>query len=162
MLGMNSVPSSSGLTVGVNDHDGAAGIELAHGIVGVGQAKSKLARPHRGGDLFVAREDLHAIGLQVAKVGLGLVVAPGDEQAGRLGRRRAEERLGDADLPLPARFEQVLDPLRPVGLADQLGVDQQDAGPGREAIPGSILGPEGRGQFIGVRQDETARAIPSP
>ena len=102
--------------------------------------------PTASGDLLVAREDLHAVGLQVAEELLGLLVAPGGEQAGRMSGRRAEERLGDADLPLPFRVEQVLDSLGPVGLGDELGVDDQDAGPGREAVPRAVLGLERLGQ----------------
>ena len=109
VLGMNSVPSSSGLAVGVDDRHGAAGVDLAHRVVGVGQAEGDLARADGRGDLLVAREDLHAVGLQVAEEAFGLLVAPGGEQAGGVRGRRAEERLGDADLPLPLRVEQVVD-----------------------------------------------------
>src|SRR2546429_629879 len=39
----------------------------------------------------------------------------------------------------------------PVGLGDELGVDQQDPGPGGEAIPGAVLGLEASGDVGRVR-----------
>ena len=85
VLGMNSVPSSSGLAVGVDDRDRAAGLDLAHRVVGVGQAEGDLARADGRGDLLVAREDLHAVGLQVAEEARW----PSRRPRRRTGRRRA-------------------------------------------------------------------------
>src|SRR5207248_8163545 len=58
----------------------------------------------------------------------------------------------------------------PVGLGDELGVDQEDPGPGGEAIPGAVLGlealgdvgrvcgPERREQALLLQAEEIGRA----
>ena len=68
--------------------------------------------------------------------------------------RRAEERLGQADLPLPSGGGQVVDARGPVPFGDEPRVDQEDAGPGGEAVPGAVLGLERVGDVVGARRAE--------
>jgi hypothetical protein len=60
-IGNEQCAESAGLAVGVDDEDRTAGFDLAHGVVGVGQAESDLARTDGRGDLLVPRQDLNSV-----------------------------------------------------------------------------------------------------
>ena len=88
-----------GLSVGIDDHDGAAGGDLAHGVVGVGHAEREVARADGHRDLLVALKDLGVVGLEVEEELLGLLFAPLREQAGGLGPVVPNRGLAMAILP---------------------------------------------------------------
>ena len=109
----------AGLPIRVDDRHRAAGLDLTHRVVGVGQSEGDLARADGRGHLLVAREDLDPVGLEVLEELPGLLLPPGREQAGGLRGRRAEERLGDADLALPLRIQQIRQPVGSIGLGNE-------------------------------------------
>src|SRR5205085_1614003 len=61
------------------------------------------------------------------------------EQAGGLGRGRAELRLGDRDLALPLRAGQVEQAFRPLRLRDEVRVYDHDPRPLGEGLPRAVL-----------------------
>ena len=90
-----------------------------------------------------------------------------------MDRRRAEERVRHGGLPLPARAREIADRCGPLRGSDARRVDEQDAGPGREASPGAVGGLERRGDTRRVRrhvwldeaapdQDERADGVTGP
>src|SRR5439155_932430 len=88
-------------------------------------------------------------------------------------RRRAEERVRHRGLPLPTRAREIADRYGPVRGSNAPRVDEEDAGPGREAGPGAVGGLERRGDTRRVRrhvwldeaapdQDERADGVTGP
>ena len=115
--------------VGVDDRDGLAAFDFDKRIVGIGQAKGKLACGDGLGNLLVAGHDLDVVGLQVAEELSGGFVAERREKACGVGRRRAEQRFGNAGSAPPLRIGQVVDRRGAIGLRDEVRIDQQDARP---------------------------------
>lgn len=92
-----------GFLIGKDNRDWRAAILLDDRIVGVGEPPGQSTFGHVQGDLLVAGKDLGVLP-NIVKKGARPRVAPGREQDGGVGRRGAEEGLGEPDSTAPLRL----------------------------------------------------------
>ena len=82
----------------------------------------------------IARLDLRVV-LHVSEEILRLIIAPSREQARRMCRGGAEQRLRDSAAVMPLRIGQIHNRFRSSFLRDLIRIDDQHSRPRREAVP---------------------------
>ncbi len=124
--------------IGVDQGNRVAGFDLGHGVIGVGEAGGELALADPDRNLLVAGDQMEPMGMQILVKGLRFFPAPSLEEAGGFTGGSSELGLGHGHASLPDRSGQVAQAFGPVRLGNQLGIDQQNAGAGGEAMPGMV------------------------